>query len=157
MTSNRFSLKGLLTFPVLFLIMLSSGCGKQKQIRGAEFVSHDIMVEMMVDMHLIDGLTNDVGYYRKFNPNDSVDLYGSVYEEYGVSNEEFHTTMMEYSSIPRLLDKMYGEVLKELNLLQEELDREKQLEMERKRSELGQKELLKDVEKKSKKRNSPEP
>ncbi len=143
MTSNRFSSNNLLVLPVLTLVMLFSSCNHRKQIRGSEFVPRDIMVEMMVDMHLIDGLTNDVSYYRKFNPNDSVDLYGHVYEEYGMTKEKFHTTMLEYASTPNLLDKLYGEVLNELNLMQEELDKERDVELDRKNKALGKDEELK--------------
>lgn len=153
MISSRSSLYRKLFFPVLILILLSSGCSNKKQIRGKGVVPGEIMVEMMVEMHLIDGLTNDVTFYRKYNPNDSIDLYGLVYEKYEVSKKDFHTTLQEYASIPGLLDQLYGEVLKELNLMQEELDRKQEVELDKKKRGKQPDELPKDVERRSKDRS----
>ena len=133
MTLNRITPGAALIFTFIFTLFVSSACSKKKQIRGSEFVQRETMVDMMVEMHLIDGLTNDVSYYRKFNPNDSVDLYGSVFGKYDIGREDFHATLLEYSSEPRLLDKLYADVLKELNLMQEELDRLQREELEKKK------------------------
>lgn len=147
MISSKASLQSILFFPLLIVILLSSGCSDKKQIRGKDFVPREIMVEIMVEMHLIDGLTNDVTFYRKYNPNDSIDLYGLVFEEYGVSKKDFHTTLQEYASIPGLLDKLYGDVLKELNLMQEELDREQEVNLNNKKRGKQADELPGDVKK----------
>ena len=133
MTLNRISPGTLFIFAFCIIMVIGPGCSKKKQIRGKDIVPREVMVDMMVDMHLVDGLTNDVSYYRKFNPRDSIDLYGAVYQKYGIDKEEFYTTLMEYASEPRLLDKLYGDVLKELNLMQEELDRQHQEELDKRR------------------------
>lgn len=156
MISSRFFIHRSFVFSLLLLFMITVGCSKKKQIKGHDVVPEDTMVEMMVEMHLIDGITNDVTYYRKYNPNDSIDLYGYVFNKYGVSKEEFHKTLQEYANVPRLLDKLYGEVMKELNLMQQELDRERDLkieEKEMKKKDAG-KELPQKFEGKSKKRSA---
>lgn len=156
MTLNKISPGRLLYIALIFIFILSSGCSKNKKVRGKDIVPKDVMINMMVEMHLIDGLTNDVSFYRKYNPHDSIDLYGSVYKEYGISREAFDATLLAYSSIPRRLDELYSEVLKELNLMQEELDRQKLEELDRLNSGNKENELPADVEMRSQRKKTRE-
>ena len=124
MTSNRLHAKGFLTILTTLFLLLTSGCGEQKQIKGKEFVPRDVMVDMMIEIHLLDGITNDVKYYRRYNPQDSIDLYGSVYEKYNTDRDAFDLTILEYSKFPKLMDELYDEILMELNMMQDLLDKE---------------------------------
>lgn len=157
MTSSRLSSTAILIFSSLLILMLAAACSKNKKVRGKDLIPRDTLVEMMVEMHLIDGLTNDVAYYRKYNPNDTIDLYGSVYEKYDVTREEFDASLLEYASIPRQLDALYGDILTELNLMQEELDRQKQEELDRLKNKDQSKQLPPEVENKSKNQSPRKP
>ena len=141
MTSNRFSPTGIIIFPVLLLIILSSGCNEKKQVRGDDIVPREVLIQMMVDMHLIDGITNDVKYYRKYNPNDSIDLYGQVFDEHGYSRVTFDSTLKEYARYPYLLDELYNDVMMKLNLLQDQLNQEDQERADLKKKNLPEKTL----------------
>ncbi|MCA1747702.1 MAG: DUF4296 domain-containing protein, partial [Bacteroidales bacterium] len=76
----------------------------------------------ITDIHLIDGITNDMQYYRKFNPGDSIDMYSSIFDKYNVDRRMYERTINEYSKYPQLLDKVYDEVLMELKLLQDKIE-----------------------------------
>ena len=110
----------LLILPAFYL--LSFGCGQRTKIKGAEFIPKDILVQVISDMHIIDGITNDMKYYRKYNPGDSIDLYSSIFEKYNVDSEMYELTINEYSKYPQLLDEVYDEVLMKLNLLQDKVE-----------------------------------
>ena len=114
------------TFIVLasLILVLATGCGDKKKISGKDFIPRDDMVELMLDIHLLDGITNDVKYYRKYNPNDSVDLYGLTFEDHGYNRVLFDSTLAEYSRYPHLLDELYDEVMMRLNMMQDQLDQE---------------------------------
>ena len=124
MISNRSSLPGAFVILASLIILLASGCSEKKQIKGREFVPQDEMVELMLDIHLLDGITNDVKYYHKYSPKDSIDLYGLIFEEHGVDRAKFDTTLAAYARDPFLLDELYNEVIKRLNLLQAQIDQE---------------------------------
>ncbi len=124
MISNKSSLPGTFIVLASLILLLASGCGDKKKISGKEFIPRDDMVELMLDIHLLDGITNDVKYYRKYNPNDSVDLYGLTFEDHGYNRVEFDSTLAEYSRYPNLLDELYDEVMMRLNMMQDQLDQE---------------------------------
>lgn len=106
---------------VMLLAGILFSCTTRKSIRGKEFIPRETFVEIVYDIHLIDGITNDVKYYRIYNPQDSIDLYGPIFEKYNVTREKYERTLDEYSKYPGLLDDVYDEVLMKLNMIQDEL------------------------------------
>lgn len=126
MTLNRSFLPGKVLILASIIILLGTGCGEKKQIRGKEYVPREDMVELMLEIHLLDGITNDVKYYRKYNPNDSINLYSQIFEDHGYSKVTFDSTLKEYARHPYLLDELYNDVMMKLNLLQDQLNQEEQ-------------------------------
>lgn len=98
------------------------GCSKKNEISGKEFVPRDELVDMLVDLHLVDGITNDRKFYRSYEDVDSIDLLGPILEKYQVSKQMFDTTMYEYSRHPEIFDQVYNDVLTKLNIMLDEND-----------------------------------
>ena len=119
---------------LLIAIILPSSCSKKKRVSGSDYIPQEVLVDVLVDIHLIDGITNDRKYYRKYTFNDSIEIMEPIFEKYSVTRVQFDSTMMEYSRHPDLLDKVYDEVIMKLNLMLDELD-EKQGEEEDEESE----------------------
>jgi hypothetical protein len=115
-----------LRFPVLYLIFwafICSGCIQKKSINGKEFVPEEVLIEVLVDLHLMDGITNDRKFHRRFDA-DSIDILNPILDKYNITPEMFDTTMKEYSRYPYLLDRVYNEVLVKLNVMLDENDRD---------------------------------
>ena len=110
----------LLSLTLIFLV----GCSKKTEISGKEFVPRENLVDMLVDLHLVDGITNDRKFYRAYEDVDSVDLLRPILEKYQVSQQMFDTTMYEYSRYPEILDQVYNDVLTKLNIMLDENDLE---------------------------------
>jgi len=110
-----------LTF-LLLLILLVNACLKPNSITGKEFIQQEVLVEVLTEIHLIDGITEDRKYYRKYNFNDSIDMMSPIFEKHNITREQFDTTIAEYSRYPELLDKVYDEVIMNLNLMLDEND-----------------------------------
>lgn len=113
-------------FRGIFLIVISiliTGCSKKEHISGKEFVEREVLVDMLVDIHLIDGITNDRKFHRKYEV-DEIDLLTPILEKYEVSRAMFDTTLAEYSRYPELFDQVYNEVLIKLNVMLDENDKE---------------------------------
>ena len=81
------------------------------------------MIDILVDIHLAEGISNDRKFHRRFEA-DSVDLINPIFEKYGVTREMFDTTMYEYSRYPELLDAVYNDVLIRLNVMLDENSKE---------------------------------
>jgi hypothetical protein len=114
----------------IFLLSLAlvalPGCLKKKSIKGDEFIDRDMLIEMLVDIHLTEGISNDRKFHRRFEA-DSVDMLIPIFEKYGITRKRFDTTMYTYSRYPDLMDEVYNEVLINLNIMLDENDQEREV------------------------------
>ena len=110
---------------LILVAVLLVGCGKTEQIKGKEFIDREVLVDMLVDIHLVDGITNDRKFHRKYEV-DEIDLLTPILEKYQVSRSMLDTTLAEYSRYPDLFDQVYNEVLIKLNVMLDENDREEE-------------------------------
>ena len=113
-------------FSILFsavLMILLAGCITKKQISGDVFIDEEILVDVLVDLHLVDGVTNDRKFHRRFE-TDSIDALGPILEKHGVTKEMYDTTIFEYTRYPELFDQVYNEVLIRLNVMMDQNDQE---------------------------------
>jgi len=115
-----------LRYPGILFLLLAltfSACQKKKTITGKEYIEREILVDILVDIHLMDGVTQDRKFGRKYDV-DSLDVLGPIFEKHQVSKHMFDTTMFVYSRNPQLLDEVYNDVLIKLNVMLDENNKE---------------------------------
>jgi hypothetical protein len=114
-----------LPYPVVLLILalMCTACKKEKPITGKEFIEREILVDILVDLHMADAITQDRKFSRKYDA-DSVDLVTPLLEKYQISRQMYDTTMYEYTRKPKLLDEVYNDVLIRLNVMLDENSKE---------------------------------
>lgn len=109
---------------VAFLsLLIFTGCNKTEQISGKAFMERDVLVDVLVDIHLIDGVTNDRKFHRKYDA-DSIDLLSPILEKHHITRTMFDTTLAIYSKHPDLFDQVYADVLITLNVMLDQNDKE---------------------------------
>jgi len=101
---------------ILVLALTFTACKKQKKITGKEFIERDALVGVLVDIHLMDGVTQDRRFNRIYD-TDSLDILTPILEKHQVTRQMFDTTMLVYSRHPILLDEVYNDVLIKLNVM----------------------------------------
>ncbi|MCP4310724.1 MAG: DUF4296 domain-containing protein [Bacteroidetes bacterium] len=111
-----------LSLLLILMLVLPAGCTKKTQITGKVFIQREIFVDVLVDLHLVDGISSDRKFFRKYEGVDSIDVLGPVLEKYQVSHQMFDTTIYEYSRYPELFDQVYNDVLMKLNIMLDEND-----------------------------------
>ncbi|MCK5066833.1 MAG: DUF4296 domain-containing protein [Bacteroidales bacterium] len=116
---------------LLILMMISPSCQKKKSITGKAFIKREVLVDVLVDLHLVDGVTNDRKFSRKYDA-DSIDILSPILEKYQVTREMFDTTITTYSQHPELFDQVYNDVLIKLNVMLDENDKKTDPEVLRK-------------------------
>jgi hypothetical protein len=109
-----------------FVFLTLSGCLQKKSIKGDQYVDRETLVNVLVDMHLAEGIINDRKFHRRFEA-DSVDLLIPIFEKYGITRKKFDTTMYVYSKYPDLMDEVYNDVLIRLNVMLDDNDREQKV------------------------------
>jgi len=117
-------------FFIFLLAMTFTACNKQKTITGKEFMDRDVLVGVLVDIHLMDGVTQDRKFGRKYDA-DSIDILMPILDKHQVSRQMFDTTMFVYSRNPILLDEVYNDVLIQLNVMLDENNKEEAEEASR--------------------------
>lgn len=110
-------------FAILLLLLATAGCHKNKEISGKEFVDRDVLVDILVDIHLADGVSNDRTFHRKYDV-DSIDVLLPILEKHQVSRQMFDTTIVAYTRKAELFDQVYNEVLVKLNVMLDENNKE---------------------------------
>ena len=110
-------------------VLFFSGCKKEEKIIGKAFIEREVFVDVLVDIHLMDGITNDRKFHHRFDA-DSIDLLTPILEKHKVSRTMFDTTMATYSLHPELFDHVYADVLIKLNVMLDQNDKEDKDELE---------------------------
>jgi hypothetical protein len=116
----------LFSNPAIFILILAlpfTACKKEERVTGKEFAKREVLVAVLVDIHLMDGVTQD----RKFNriyDVDSIDVLSPILEKHQISRQMFDTTMYVYTQNPELLDAVYNDVLIKLNVLLDEINKD---------------------------------
>ncbi len=107
----------------LLSLLHFTGCNKEEQISGKVFIEREKLVDVLVDIHLLDGVTNDRKFHRKYDA-DSIDLLSPILEKHQTNRTMFDTTMAIYSKHPDLFDQVYADVLIKLNVMLDQNDKE---------------------------------
>jgi len=107
---------------LLIILMMTPACQKPTSISGKAFLEREVLVDVLVDIHLADGVTNDRKFNRKYDA-DSIDILSPILEKHQVSREMFDTTLAVYSQYPVLFDQVYNDVLIKLNVMLDENDK----------------------------------
>ncbi|MCB9014083.1 MAG: DUF4296 domain-containing protein [Bacteroidales bacterium] len=113
-------MKKLFAF-LFFLAILASCQDDLTKINSSKTIPREKFVNILVEMHLMDVITGNPRYSRKFDASDSLDIYGSIFEKYNVSKALFDTTVAMYVRQPDVYLKVYDEVLLKLNYMQDTL------------------------------------
>lgn len=115
-------------FLLCFLITLS--CSKDK---NDALIPPDKFKEILVDLHIVDGYYM-MNYSRIINHNDSVNFYNAIIQKHGYSRATFDSTLKYYTHESKVFDKLYDNVVTELNKLQQEISLLQQYEADSSRN-----------------------
>jgi len=119
-------------FPFFAVLVLLAGTGcnnKQKK----HVIPKDDFVDILVDIHLLDGIMRQPNFKKSLTKNDTTDYYDAILRSHNYSREQFDSTVLYYSKDIREFDDIYQNVLSNLN--QMEAEAEDELEQLRKEKE----------------------
>ncbi len=97
-------------------------CSREKTgVSGKGIIPRSKFVNILVDIHMMDAITNSPEFYRKFDPKDSVDVHTEIFKKYDVTRAEFDSTFVAYTRHPEAYIKVYDDVILKLNLKMDSL------------------------------------
>lgn len=90
-------------------------------------IPQDDMVDIIVDIHLMDGLMSVRSIQEELTQADTSNYYDLIFEKYGYSRADFDTSVFYYGKNINKYDKIYEEVLNELTSLDADIKEENRL------------------------------
>lgn len=98
----------------LLFIVFAFSCGiKDKTPEG--IIPKEKMIEIIVDIHIADGMFTDNNVRTLFAKKDSTNYYNTIFENHGFSRKDFDTSVYYYSHNINEYNKIYIEVLNRLS------------------------------------------
>lgn len=85
---------------------------------------------MLYDIHLYEAYAGQYRFEREITELESKDLYYSVLEKHGVADSVFAESVVYYSSLPKVYERIYQQVVDRLNMLQEEASAQKEVNIQ---------------------------
>jgi hypothetical protein len=116
-------MKNILLFIILPFSLLLFCCNPEEQIRRQDIISEEDFVQLLVEIHLSEGLLIMPNISKKYPGRDSISNYIDVIRKHGFEKEDFDRTIRFYSSKPHKLDNIYELVINELNKIEGEIIR----------------------------------
>lgn len=107
------------TFVLTLCAGLILGCSNGNTPKGV--LNQDQMVDVMTDLHLVDGYVSTIIYNDTIKVNKQ-DLYKSVYRKHKITDSVYELSLKHYSMDPQLLDTLYVQVEKRLSLKEDKLN-----------------------------------
>jgi len=116
---------------IIILGLVFFSCSNQTKV--PEYViPKDDMIDIILDIHLTDGLFTISKIRKEITSADSLNYYDEVFRNYGYTRADFDTSVYYYSKNINEYDKIYEEVLNRLNEMDTELRKENKGEKEKK-------------------------
>lgn len=133
----------------VFIIVVVFIFSCSKEVKIPEYViPHDKMVNIIADIHILDGLFTVNNVRRKF-AKDSIDYYNAVFTNYGYTRSDFDTSINFYSNNIDEYDKIYEEVLNRLNEMETNIKQESAEEEAKNEEKKKKKKKKKEIEEKA--------
>lgn len=127
---------------VLFVLSFIFSCSKVN--KTPEYViPHDDMVNIIVKIHITDGMLNINKVRRDLARKDSSNYYETIFKSFGFTRADFDTSIYFYSNNIDEYDKIYEEVLNKLSEMETQLKEESAKEAKEKEDLKAKREAIK--------------
>jgi len=104
---------------IIIFALLLSGCIDRKAVLPDGYISQGQMVEIMTDIHLVEGARS--GTLLLGDTNALPDYYARIYQKHHVTEDNFKQSFAWYAQNPEELKIVYEKVLVNLSKLEEEV------------------------------------
>jgi hypothetical protein len=113
----------------LLILLLIIGTVSCRSARKKYILSKKKFVDVLVDIHLADGIA-EKNQERNFTfLLDSATLYNSVFQKHKVTRAQFDSTMHYYSTKPADFTKLYNKVINRIKIMNEALKKPEKIEL----------------------------
>jgi hypothetical protein len=117
---------------ITILIISFIGCNKEEQKKR---IPRKEFVQLLVDIHLMDGMLSNSDFRRKLAKRDTADYYNELIREHGYTKAQFDSTIDYYSHDLKEFDKIYQKVLSQLSQKESRIKQKIEQKMKREKED----------------------
>lgn len=119
------SLRNILLLIAAAAFISGSCTGRRSKAEHKNLIPENELVNLLIDVHLADGLLSMPGILYKYSYDDSLSSYKDVIESHGYSKDQMDRTIRYYFvKRPKKLVKIYDRVLGNLSEMDSRLDKD---------------------------------
>ena len=104
---------------LIFTFFISTSCNRPKDV-----LTRSEMTEFLFDLHKLDGSLSAAGLGSS-EDRENIYYYNALLEAHGITKAQFDSSLVWYSKDPKKFDKIYTDVLTQMNELKTEVDSRK--------------------------------
>lgn len=111
-------MRWIIVIAALFML----ACSSEETVSAPDnLIPEDQFVDILVDVHLIEGAVGHVGRLEGTSIDQTYGMYRAVFEEHGVTLESFQASFEYYESDLETMSSIYDRVYTQMVFIQDEL------------------------------------
>jgi ubiquinone biosynthesis protein COQ9 len=126
LTSKMKKIVGYIILISLLAVVFS--CKEKKGFpQPDDLIGEKQMVEILTDMHISQAYFDNFRFENKLKREESDTLYYSVLNKHGVSDSTFANSVVFYSSMPKIYEKIYQQVIDRLKMEEDTINKKQEV------------------------------
>lgn len=126
----------------IVILLSSTGCENNEE---KNIIPKEDFVDILVDIHLMDGIMQQPNLRNSLTKNDTIDYYNAVLRSSNYTRGQFDSSIAYYSKNIKEFDNIYQDVLSTLNQMEARAEDElEEQRKEKKQKKKGEKEKQKE-------------
>lgn len=113
-------------YRIVFLLLIATlnACSGKGTSDDTAIIPPQKMQEILLDIHLADGIANREGESNNSAESRTITLYKEVFAKYKISESQFYTSFNFYLQHADTLDKIYENIITEISKEQAQIKSE---------------------------------
>ncbi|MFP4447779.1 MAG: DUF4296 domain-containing protein [Bacteroidales bacterium] len=112
---------------IIATLIITAACSNKSE---KKVIPRDDFTEILVDVHLMDGLTSFSEYRKGMAQTDSIEYLEAVLKHHGYNKTQYDSSLVYYSKDLRRFDRIYQDVIERLNQMETKANEEVKEERE---------------------------
>lgn len=105
----------------IFISIVLLGLMMSCENRPKNVLSPDKMEKLLVDIHILEGSLNSMGY-AKLDDEERKAYFESIFQDYGISVSDFDSCLVWYSKNPKKFERLYIKVNNQLSKIEKDVE-----------------------------------
>ncbi len=132
-TVRNESMKKILFILSCVFAIAFCACKQTSYTKPDELISHEKMVDILYDIHLNEAIQKNKKFSADSVDFSTIDLHFSILKKHEIQDSLFIQSVLYYSSLPKVYERIYQDVVNKLSILEQENEKKEPVNINPKR------------------------